>query len=325
MLNLTKPGLSNRDVRWALALSLDITRLAMASYRGAMTISALPIPPTGMYPKYYFEPMEQWLRDFTLDMGDGTTFKPYNPDAALAIAAEARKTLGDMVPTDPADIRRFMGAGWWKYDLDAAAKLMRKAGLRKNSSGVWEFNNGQPFKMIFMGQTDNEPSQNRAAAMVVECWKEFGIDVTLDVRSDFGTLAGTGDFDGVFYWNIETWGGHPDLSYFLDAFHSNQYRPVGENAGRNNSRWLNPKIDRIVEEAQTLDMDDPRVIELGKEYIKVAVDDMFEIAVCSYNVFTVMDEFYWTGYPSINDPYTDPVPNWTNSRYMYLRLKPTGK
>jgi peptide/nickel transport system substrate-binding protein len=55
------------------------------------------------------------------------------------------------------------------------------------------------------------------------------------------------------------------------------------------------------------------------------VEDMFEIAVCSYNVFTVMDEYYWTGYPSINNPYTDPVPNWTNSRYMYLRLKPTGR
>jgi peptide/nickel transport system substrate-binding protein len=94
---------------------------------------------------------------------------------------------------------------------------------------------------------------------------------------------------------------------------------------RNNSRWLNPEIDRIVEEGQKLDMDDPRVIELGKEFVKVAVDDMFEIPVCSYNVFTVMDEYYWTGYPDINNPYTDPVPNWTNSRYMYLKLKPTGK
>jgi peptide/nickel transport system substrate-binding protein len=45
----------------------------------------------------------------------------------------------------------------------------------------------------------------------------------------------------------------------------------------------------------------------------------------SYNVFTCMDEYYWTGYPSIDNPYTDPVPNWGNSRYMWLKLKPTGK
>ena len=322
ILNLEKPGLNNRDVRWALALALDITRLSIASYRGAMTISAIPVPPTGMYPQYYFEPLEQWLRDYTLDLGDGTSIKPYNPNAALAIAEEARKSLGDAVPADPAAIKRYMGAGWWKRDLEAAAKLMIKAGFRKNASGVWEWADGRPFKMVFMGQTDAEPSQNRAAAMIVECWKEFGIDVSLDVRTDFGTLAGTGDFDGVFFWNIETWGGHPDLSYFLDAFHSNQYKPIGENAGRNNSRWKNPRIDQIVEESQKLDMDDPRVIELGMEFVKVAVDDMFEIPVCSYNVFTVMDETYWTGYPSIDDPYTDPVPNWTNSRYMYLKLRP---
>ena len=38
------------------------------------------------------------------------------------------------------------------------------------------------------------------------------------------------------------------------------------------------------------------------------------IPLMAYNVFTVMDETYWTGYPSAEtDPYTDPVPNWGNS------------
>ena len=39
------------------------------------------------------------------------------------------------------------------------------------------------------------------------------------------------------------------------------------------------------------------------------------IPLMSYNVFTVMDETYWTGYPTAETaPYTDPVPNWGNSR-----------
>jgi peptide/nickel transport system substrate-binding protein len=325
ILNLEKPGLNNRDVRWALALALDIKRLAIASYRGAMTISALPVPPTGMYPQYYFEPLEQWLRDYTIDLGGGAAYKPYNTNAAIEITDEARKSLGDLVPANAAEIKKYIGAGWWKYDPAAAEKLMQKGGMRRNARGVWEFNDGRPFKITFMGQTDNEPSQNRAAAMVVECWKEFGIDVTLDVRSDFGTLAGTGDFDGVFYWNVETWGGHPDLSFFLDGFHSSQYRPIGENIVRNFGRLRDARTDQIIEEGQTLNMDDPKVIQLGQEWVKWAVDQMFQIATSSYNVFTVMDEYYWTGYPDINNPYTDPVPNWANSRYMYLKLKPTGK
>jgi peptide/nickel transport system substrate-binding protein len=49
------------------------------------------------------------------------------------------------------------------------------------------------------------------------------------------------------------------------------------------------------------------------------------IPLMSYNVFTAMDTKYWTGYPSAEtDPYTDPVPNWANSRVMMVKLKPTG-
>ena len=68
-LNNERPGLDKKEVRWALTLAIDIVRVAMASYRGAATISAIHVPPTGMYPKYYFDPLEQWLKDFTIDVG----------------------------------------------------------------------------------------------------------------------------------------------------------------------------------------------------------------------------------------------------------------
>jgi peptide/nickel transport system substrate-binding protein len=45
------------------------------------------------------------------------------------------------------------------------------------------------------------------------------------------------------------------------------------------------------------------------------------IPLMSYNVFTVMDDTYWTGYPSADDPYTNPVPNWANSKYMFVKLR----
>ncbi len=57
------------------------------------------------------------------------------------------------------------------------------------------------------------------------------------------------------------------------------------------------------------------MIESGLEYIKTCVEDMPIIPVFSYNVFTVCDGYYWTGYPTAQDPYTDPVPNWGNTRF----------
>ena len=69
--------------------------------------------------------------------------------------------------------------------------------------------------------------------------------------------------------------------------------------------------------------DDPKGIELGRDYVKLVVREMPIIPLMSYNVFTVMDETYWTGYPNAaTAPYTDPVPNWGNTKYMMVKLKP---
>ncbi|PJF45627.1 MAG: peptide ABC transporter, partial [Candidatus Thermofonsia Clade 3 bacterium] len=143
-----------------------------ASYRGAATISAIHVPPTGLYPGYYFEPMQDWLNNFTLDLGNGEQYKPYDPEAAQRIAEEARKSLGDMVPTDPAEIRKAIGYGWWKHDLEAAEKLMVKAGCTRNAAGKWVLPNGEVFKIALMAEGDTRPVMNRGAAMIVENWSE---------------------------------------------------------------------------------------------------------------------------------------------------------
>jgi peptide/nickel transport system substrate-binding protein len=133
-----------------------------------------------------------------------------------------------------------------------------------------------------------------------------------------------GDFEAIITWSVETWGGHPDLSFFLDSWHSQYLSEPGKlQAPRNYQRWKNPELDKIIEQIRVTDFDDPKGVELGKEYVKLAVREMPSIPIKSYNVFTVMDTTYWTGYPSAEDaPYTDPVPNWANTKYMMPKLKP---
>jgi peptide/nickel transport system substrate-binding protein len=323
--NHEKPGLDNSDVRWALTLAIDIVRVAMASYRGAATISAIHVPPTGMYPKYYFEPMQDWLNAFELDLGGGEMYAPYDPDAAIKIADTARESLGDLVPTDPAEIKKYTGLGWWKHDLDAAEKLMLKAGFSRNGDGKWLLPNGDLFSVPLVGESDTRAVMGRGASMIVENWQEFGIDTMLDTRSNVSqnVIHSLGDFTGMFYWNIETWGGHPDLFYFLQSWHSDLYRPSGEPAvGKNTMRWKNPELDRIIEEIQKIDFDDPKGIDLGIEFLKLTTQEMPTTPIMAYNVFTCCDWRYWEGFPTSDDPYTNPVPNWANSKYMFVKIKP---
>ena len=325
--NNEKPGLDNRDVRWALTLAIDIVRVAMASYRGAATISAIHVPPTGLYPKYYFDPLQDWLKDFELDLGGGEMYKPYDPDAAIKIADEARKTLGDLVPTDPAEIRKYTGYGWWKYDLEAAEKLMFKAGCTRDCDGKWLLPSGEPFKMALLAEGDTRPVMNRGAAMIVENWEEFGIDATLDVR-DNATRAQhglLGDFDADFGWTIETWGGHPDLFFFLESWHSDLYRPSGENAvGRNRMRWKNPELDEIIEEHPAARLRRPEGHRAGHRVRQAGgARRCRPCRSCPTTCSSVCDETLLDGLPDLRTiPYTNPVANWANTKYMFVKIKP---
>ena len=320
--NNEKPGLDKKEVRWALTLAIDIAQVALASYKGAATISAIHVPPTGMYPHYYHTPLEPWLNEFTIKVG-GQDYKPYDPTAAQRIADLARQSLGDLVPTDADTIKKYIGAGWWKNDLKAAEQLMLDAGMKKGGDSKWQLPDGSAFKLPLMGLGESNPTMNRAAAAVVENWKAFGIDATLDAQANLWPIMSSGEYSSSFAWTIETWGGDPDLFFFLQSWHSKFYVASGEPAaGTNSMRWKNPELDQIIESIQKISFDDPKGVELGLQYCKLAAQDMPITPIMAYNVFTTMDTTYFSGYPSVDDPYTDPVPNWGNTKYMYIKIKP---
>jgi peptide/nickel transport system substrate-binding protein len=321
--NLQNDLLKSRDVRWALALLIDIKAVSMASYRGAATISAIGVPPTGTHPDYYQKPLEDWLKAFELDTGK-RKIHPYDPMVGKQIADMLRPSMGDQIPSKPEDIARAFGAGWWKPDPQAAAELLERAGFKK-VGGKWQTPDGKPFAIKIMVEGELRPVMTRAGSMIAQQWQQFGIDAATTVAQ--GTLADrrqAGDFEAMISWSVETWGGHPDLSFFLDSWHSQFVVKPGERQPpRNWQRWSSPELDKIIEDIRRIDFDDPKGVELGRDYLKLAVREMPTIPLMSYNVFTVMDDTYWTGYPSAESaPYTDPVPNWGNTKYMMVKLKP---
>jgi ABC-type dipeptide transport system, periplasmic component len=323
--NMQNPVFQNRDVRWALAMLIDIKAVSMAAYRGAATLSPIAIPPTGTHPEDYHVPLRDWLTSFELDTGK-RKIRPYDPTIGAQIADMLRPSMKDQIPTDPAEIDRAFGYGWWKADPQAATELLQKAGFTKQGNS-WRTPDGKPFSIKVMVEGESRPILTRAGTMIVQQWRQFGIDARTEVAQ--GTMLdrrNTGDFEVLISWSVETYGGHPDLSYFLDSWHSQFVAPAGKTQSpRNWQRWSSPELDKIIEEVRRIDFDDPRTVELGREYVKLMVREMPIIPIMAYNVFTAMDETYWTGYPTAEDPYANPVPNWGNSRSMMVRLKPTGK
>jgi peptide/nickel transport system substrate-binding protein len=186
---------------------------------------------------------------------------------------------------------------------------------------------GSPFEIRLQVEGDNIPTLARAGTIIAQQWSMAGIPTTVDVAGPtHGQRMNSGDFETAVFWTIETWGGHPDLSFFLESYHSDFIKPLGEiQPPRNLQRWENPEIDRLIEANRTVDFGSDQVAELGIEFLKLAVEEMPMIPLMAYNKFAPFDTTYWTGYPSIDNPYSASGPFWSNIRYMVVQLEPAAQ
>jgi peptide/nickel transport system substrate-binding protein len=199
--NMQNPAFQNRDVRWALALLIDAKAVSMASYRGAATLSPIGIPPTGTHPDDYHIPLQDWLASYEIDTGKSKV-KPYDPNIGNQIADMLRPTMKEQIPTDPAEIRKAFGYGWWKPNPQAAAELLEKAGYTKRGNS-WYTPDGKPFSIKLMVEGDSRPILTRAGTMIVQQWRQFGIDAKTEVAQ--GTMLdrrNAGDFETLISWSV---------------------------------------------------------------------------------------------------------------------------
>ncbi|HBG08871.1 MAG TPA: peptide ABC transporter substrate-binding protein, partial [Firmicutes bacterium] len=144
-------------------------------------------PYLGAYPEYYHEPMQEWLKNFALDLGGGELFYPYDPDAALKIAEYARQR-GHEISDDPAVIKQTFGPGWFKYAPDVAEKLLIKNGFSRDANGRWLLPDGTPWKIAVTDINDTGHHQFKNGNAAVQQWKKFGIDAEYIATDAYTTL-----------------------------------------------------------------------------------------------------------------------------------------
>ena len=289
----------DKRVRWALALLIDIKAVSMASYRGAATISAIAIPPTGTHTESYHAPMEAWLKDFELDTGK-RKIKPYNPNSRQGDRRHAAPLDGRPDPEGSQGDREVLRASAGGSPIRRPRPSCCRPPASPSAATTGTRPTARSFTVKIVVEGEARPVMTRAGSMIAQQWRQFGIDAKTDVAQ--GTMndrRGGGDFDTIISWSVETWGGHPDLSFFLDSWHSQFVSPPGKSqTPRNWQRWSSPALDKIIEQIRTVGFDDPKSLELGREFVKLTVQEMPIIPLMAYNVFTVMDETYWKGYPS---------------------------
>jgi peptide/nickel transport system substrate-binding protein len=323
--NTAKEPYDNPDVRWALLLAIDIAEYEGQAVDGMGTLSPVHVPSLGAYPADYIKPMVGWLSDFTLDLGNGETFKPYDPEAPQRIV-EYAQSRGYVVPTDPTAQEQAFGIGWYKYAPDVATKLLEKNGFSQNADGQWLLPDGTPWKIEVVSRSDTSHLEFKNAAAAVQQWKQFGIDAVQIASDNASTLTQNGEFDVGGNWPAqEPWGAGPDLYRVLDFYNSAYVEPIGTLTKAHHSRWSSPEMDDVIQRLRETDPSNTeQVIAIGTEGLKLAVEAMPGIPTFGYIGFVSWDQTYWTNWPGSENPYSQPYTHWGPFKYMTPFLEPTG-
>jgi peptide/nickel transport system substrate-binding protein len=321
--NTAREPFDNPDVRWALTLSIDIADYIGIAVDGTGTMSPVHIPHLGSYPQDYIGPMQEWLSELEIDLGDGEMFKVYDPDAELRVV-EYAKGRGYTFPEDEETIGKAFGYGWYKYAPEAAEKLLIKNGFSRDADGMWLLPDGTPWEIEMVAPARPAHLSLLNANAAVAQWRKFGIDASVYNTENYTTLNETGDYDVSGGWPAyEPWGAGPDLYRTLNYFKSEYVLPVGEDTAGHISRWSSPEMDAVIEKLQNTDPSDyDAVVEIGIEGLKLAVEAMPGTPTFGYIGFVAWDEYYWTNWPGAENPYTQPYTHWGPFKYMTPSLEP---
>lgn len=320
--SMAKEPYNNADFRWAIALAMNFDEISEYIYGGVGRSSPFPIltATTAMMDLYY-QPLKEWVTDFELDLGDGTTIKPFDSEYAARMA-ESMRAKGYDIPTDEAELIDMFGLGSWKYDPDAAAKLLIKAGLEQKD-GKWYYN-GELFTMNLTYLADTEIQAGRGVQAAYDQLTKFGLTCNISSESSatWDTNGTTGNFEIAGYW--PTGGITKDIYSQINGWANDLIVPLGERGSGQGSRWDNQEATDIIHELATLSPNDEKSYELAMDFMKIAITEMPFIGFHSGVKFVPTNSTIWTNYPNSENAYNGPWWWWSCFKYITTEISPVA-
>ncbi len=314
----------NPDFRWGITLALNIDDISMNIFQGAGRMSPVPIlTATQAMQDIHLEPLLPFLESFELDLGDGTTLKPWDNTYAQRMY-DTLTAEGRSIPSDEESLKNMFGLGWWKHDPEAAEKLLIKAGLEK-VDGIWHFE-GEPFTFVMTRIADTEEQAGRGVDAAYQQLLAFGFDVTFaqENSTTWNTNGTAGTFDIGGYW--PTGGITEDIYSQISGYANDLIVPMGEIGSGQGMRWDNQEVTDIINEMEVLSPvnDREELLELSQDFLEICVEEMPMITFHSGVKLVPTNSTYWTNYPTAENDYNGPWWWWSTFKYVLPELTPAA-
>jgi peptide/nickel transport system substrate-binding protein len=243
------------------------------------------------------------------------------PDQIAAWAEEQGYTL-------PGTPREVFGSGWWRYDPEAAERLLIENGFSRDGSGNWLTPEGELWTIDLQSPPD-ENDAFRMANAAADQWSDFGIDVNLQglERSVWDQNNFIGQFGISTPWSTftladgDSWpeirGLHPDF-YVPNG---EDYRPAG---GINLMRLNDPRVGEFIDAMASVSPGSEENTQLTTEFLQYWTENMYFITAISFKKFVTWDERYWTGFPTSENPNYMPLYWFQAGKFAIQSLTPVG-
>ncbi|MCL2420421.1 MAG: ABC transporter substrate-binding protein [Defluviitaleaceae bacterium] len=329
MFNTGVAPFDNIDVRWALTLIPDYVEVTMNIFEGVGRMSPFPIPALNIHMDNYLRDFVQWLEhDFTI--ADG--YNPWNPNFTQEVAAAVAAEFGhDFSGMSQAQLEDIFGLGYWRTDTDKATQLLEGAGFT-NQGGVWHLPDGSPWVIdVILHPEEGSMHAHRSARVIADQWSRFGIqtDITVLHGADIGTRVDHGDFHTVSSW---PWCARYGLDFFqnIQGWNDEVFsfeigeRATGISAYRlpQSDPELSGRITEVIRRLEVMSPEDPAIRDTHMEFLRLATEAHLGIQVHAGIKMVPVNTTYWTGFPTVENPYEGPWWWWSLFRGITTNLTP---
>ena len=326
ILNQQKAPLDKAEVRWALALSLDLQSVGINAMNGQFKASALPMPDTQITRPAFFEPLQQWLKDLKLTDG----YQPYNPNFGAEMVSKLTEMGMDASTLPQGDaVNQNFGLGWWKSDPAEAEKLMNSVGMKKGGDGFYTLPDGTTWNVELVIPSDWNKVMQRVGFSIADAWTKAGFKVNARQvdNGEFTQVQNTNSLlTTMVNWSTSCVFNTNYLNSWRSFREENLKDPTStEQITGNANRITDQKVFDLIAKAASQDQATPEFLETGRQVIQQMIQNMEYIGMMNIPTTIPTNNTYWTNFPKQENAYAVPYTWWSSFKKILTQITPTGQ
>jgi peptide/nickel transport system substrate-binding protein len=216
-----------------------------------------------------------------------------------------------------------------KYNRDAPSQdlveeYMGEAGYEMNADGIWE-KDGEVADITIVVPQPWAPLGPVLAEQLTRAG--FQASEELDTANQWAPMHQNGEADAVAFVHC---GSLYDPYDTMAQFHSKHTVPVGETDNNGGGIFAyhryegDPELDAVLDEMEKTppDPNNPQYVDWVTTAVDTYLRDMPTIVLAEELHVVTMNETYWTGYPTSDDPYIAPYPCWNDFTMAVFNVEP---